>query len=90
MTSDRRENRNLKIILDTLTANSVQAVQTESMRSLHENLIVAAVKWTGKGMNVIKVADTFMLGNGSPGPSYSLTSFLHSMEYILIPPCTMT
>lgn len=47
---------------------------------------MAALKRPGEGMNVIKVADTFMLGNGSPGPCYSPTSSPHSMKYILIPP----
>lgn len=37
-------------------------------------------------MNVIKVSDTFILGNGSPGPGYSHTCSPHSMKCILIPP----
>jgi len=42
-------------------------------------------------MNVIKVADTFMLGNGSPGAlAIPQRASLHSMEYILIPSSTMT
>lgn len=78
--------KNLNILLDPhLTTKTVQLVETEPW-----DLIAAEIKWTGEGMNVIKVADTFMLGNGSPGPSYSLMSSPHSMEYILIPRCTMT
>lgn len=37
------------------------------------NAIEEAVKATEGGLNVIKAPDTFILGNGSPGPDYSLT-----------------
>lgn len=39
-------------------------------------------------MNVIKVSDTFILGNGSPGPGYSHTCSPRSMKCILISPPT--
>lgn len=73
-----------------LTTSNILTVEKEAW-DLHEIWLRLQSNGLGKeGMNVIKVADTFMLGNGSPGPSYSLTSSPHSMEYILIPSCTMT